>query len=143
MAYRSLTASVAVADDSNLQNLETQRSVTCFQTKDLKTWNQTYRVGTSDAQTANLLANISQGYFLWISSDYPVKVSINATSGAATFTLVSNNVAATNVGAPLPDQCMFAFTGLVTAVYLTPVASAAQTATVRLVVTGDPVNAYT
>jgi hypothetical protein len=142
MAYRSLTASVAVADDSNLQNLETQRSIVCNQTKDLQTFNQTFRVATNAAQSANIISGITQGYFIWISSDYPIKVSINATAAAATFTLNSNNVAATNVGAPLPDQCVFLFTGQVTSLYLTPISGAAQTANVRVVVSGDPVSAY-
>ena len=59
--------------------------------------------------------------------------------------LKTNNVATTNVGAPLPDQCVFVMTALLPNTYLTltPISGAAQTANVKIFASGDPLNAYT
>ncbi len=130
-----------VADDSNLDQLSVDRAATLYQTADNKSVSILYRVGPSDAETQITIPGITTPYFLAVLSDYPVRVRLNGNS-ATQFTLVSNGAQATNVGAPLPDQCVFMMTGLVTSIYLQPIASAAQTANVKIILTGDPVSAY-
>lgn len=139
--FRSLSAQVVVADDSNLNQIEVQRSISIYQTKDNKSFNTTYRVGTSDAQHQISFSTVlTTGYFLYLASDYPIQVAVNASSPS--FTLNSNSAAAVNAGAPLPDQCCFIMSGQITSLYLTPISSATQTANVKITIVGDPTSAY-
>ena len=142
MAYRLLEARIQVADDSNLDQLLFDRRIVSYQTKDLKVVTKNVRVAASDADTAIDLTPISQGYFYAIYADYPVRFRINGV-GATQQTLVTSGVAATNLGGPMPDQCFACANALVTSIYLQPIAGATQTANVRIVVMGDPTNAYT
>ena len=141
--YRSTRLYHVVADDSSLtQPVFGPREMSAYQTKDLEVFSTTVRVGPSDAETTIAIAPVTTGYSIVLMSDYPVRVRLNG-AAATQFTLLSNNVAATNVGAPLPDQCYLAMTGTVTELRLQPIASAASTANVKVVITGDPNSSYT
>jgi hypothetical protein len=141
--YRYVKAEVGAAADSSLNDPTFGPfRIVADQTLDLEQFTTTIRVapGASEAQVA--IAPVTTGYFIALFSDYPVKVRINGAM-ATQFTLKSNNVSAVSVGAPLPPQCFWCMTGEVTSVYLEPISSAASTATVRIVVTGDPTSSYT
>lgn len=142
MAYRLFEIHTVVGDDSNLQQKAFDRTATLTQVNDLEVAAPTIRVAPADADTQIVLGTISQGYSIAVYSDYPVKVRFNGNT-ATQFTLTSNNVAATNVGAPLPAECFIGGTFLVSSLYVAPITSAAQTANVWIVCTGDPANAYT
>ncbi len=142
MAFRTATVEVIAADDSDLDQVTWQRKATFYQTKDNEVFSATVRVGTSDAEAAISIAPVTAGYFFCLMSDYPVRVRLNG-AAATQFTLRSNSAAATNYGAPLPDNCCMMVSGAVTEVRLEPIASATQTANVKILVTGDPTNAYT
>ena len=81
------------------------------------------------------------GYFIDIRSDYPVMIRLNGNT-ATQLTMKSNGVTPTNLGAPLPDQCVFVANVAVTSLYIAPISGATQTATVRIAISGDPTNAY-
>lgn len=142
MPYRITTVDTTIADDSNLSQVLYKRKAAFYQSRDLEHCEKFLRVGPSDSETEVTLAPVTTGYFLEIRSDYPVKVRLNGAM-ATQFTLVSNNTAQVNLGAPLPDQCVFLATCNVTSLYVEPIASAAQTANVKVCVTGDPANVYT
>ena len=139
--YRIVKVEVKVADDSNLNNLEASRTVVCYETRDNESCIKTVRVGPSDSEAAVDISPVTTGYFYHISSDYPVKVRLNGASETQTV-MVSNNVAATNVGGPLPDQSIKLATETVTSIRLAPISSATQTANVHIIVTGDPTNSH-
>lgn len=139
--YRSATVQVTTGDDSNLTQKGFDRKATFYQTKDQEEFSTVRRVAPADSEATVSIAPVTTGYFIGLYSDYPVKVRINGAS-ATQFTMRSNNVSAVNVGAPLPDQCCFVATMEVTELRLEPIASASQTANVRIVITGDPTSAY-
>lgn len=142
MAYRLIELHAVVADDSNQANKSFDRTATIWQTLDLETASPSLRVAPGDVEASIALGTIAQGYAVVVMADYPIRVRFNGPS-ATQFTLTSNNVPAQNVGAPLPANCVFAATMLVTSLYVQPITSAAQTANVWLTVTGDPSNPYT
>jgi hypothetical protein len=139
--YSSVKVEVVAADDSSLEQVLFERAASFYQTKDLESCSLTYRVGPSDAEAAVSIAPVTTGYRLVLLSDYPVLVRLNGVSETQ-FTLKSNNVPATNVGAPKPDQCFFAITGTVTALRLAPISGATETATVKVFCSGDPQSSY-
>lgn len=142
MAFRAFTVEVVIADDSNLNNVSFRRKATAFQTKDLEAAAPTVRIAPADSEATISIGTVTTGYAVAIFADYPVKVRLNG-AAETQFTMRSNNVAAVNVGAPLPAQCVFIANIDVTSIRLTPIASAAQTANVWIAVTGDPTSAYT
>ena len=141
MAYRQIAVEVVVADDSSQDQIAFRRKATVFQTNDNELFNTTVRVAPGAADTLVAIAPVTTGYGIALYSDYPVKVRLNGV-GATQFTLTPSSVSPTYLGAPLPDQCVFVATMTVTSVYLEPISGATTTANVRLVVTGDPTNAY-
>jgi len=141
--YRSIEASVIVAEDSNVEegDITARRKIVAYQTKDLFACNKKLRVAPADAEAQVTLSPVTTGYFWAIFSDYPVKYRING-STATQHTMRSNNTSNVNVGAPLPPQCIACGTSEVTSIYIAPIASAAQTANVNVIVTGDPASSY-
>jgi hypothetical protein len=139
--YRTTTVQVQAGDDSNLQSKLFDRACTFFQTKDLETFSTTIRVAPGAADASVPIAPVAQGYFIAVFSDYPVMYRLNGVS-ATQQTMVTNGQPVVNNGAPAPDQCLLISTQLVTSLYLQPIASAAQTANVRVFVSGDPLSAY-
>ena len=140
--YRAVKIRILVSDDSNGEApIFGPRDVTCYQTRDLEEFHTTVRVGPSDAEAQIAIAPIATGYFLGLLTDYPVRCRFNSASGTQ-FIMTPSNVAATNVGAPLPDQCAAILPFQITGVWLQPIASAAQTANVKIVITGDPSSVY-
>jgi hypothetical protein len=141
--YRYVKAEVGAAADSSLNDpVFGPLKIVADQTLDNESFATTIRVAPSASEAQVAIAPVTTGYFFALFSDYPVKVRLNGAM-ATQFTLKSNNVAAVSVGAPLPPQCCFMFNGEVTSVYLEPISSAAQTATVRIFVSGDPTSSYT
>ncbi len=143
MPYRYSKAEIGVAYDSTLSYPITgPLKFYADQTKDLQSAEAFVRIapGASEAQVS--IAPVTNGYWICVLSDYPVLVRLNGVS-ATQYTMRGNNVAATNVGAPLPDQCVFLATIAVTSVYLAPISGAVQTANCKVIVTGDPLNPYT
>jgi hypothetical protein len=141
MAYRITTVRTVVADDSTLDQVDYDRDTTVYQSKDLQVFHTVKRVAPADAEAQVSIAPVSAGYFIDIRSDYPVLVRINGAS-ATQFTMKSNGVSPVNLGAPLPDQCVFVATMTVTRIDIAPISGATQVANVRICVTGDPQNVY-
>ncbi len=141
MAYRRIDAEVVVADDSSQDQIAYRRRITTWQTADNEVFQAVVRVVPGAADTQVPIAPITTGYGIAIFSDYPVKVRINGV-GATQLTMSPGAVSPTYLGAPTPDQCCYIATVQVTSLYLEPIAGAAQTANVRIVITGDPTNAY-
>lgn len=141
MAYRLTTIKTVVADDIELARKFYEGACVTYQTLDQEVVVKRVRVGTSDSDTAVDITPITSGKYVEIRSDYPVRVRINGV-GATQFTLNGQGVAAVAQGAPMPDKCAFVAHIDVTSVYLQPIASAAQTANVTLILTGDPVSVY-
>lgn len=139
--YRQTQFHTVVSDDSNQTQIVYDRNCVVSQVKDLQACQVVKRVGVSDAETQVSLAPVSNAYYFELRSDYPVLVRLNGNT-ATQFTLKSNGVQPVNLGAPLPDACVFVVTGLVTSVYLAPISNAQQTANVRIVATGDPTSSY-
>lgn len=140
--YRSFRIVAVAGDDQTLkQVIFGPRELVAYQTLDLESATPVIRIGPSDAEAQVSLAPVTTGYCIHVTSDYPVKVRVNG-SGATQFTMHGNNVAAVNVGAPLPDKCWFSASIEVTSLYLAPISSAAQTANVKVFVSGDPTSAY-
>ncbi len=142
MAYRLTKIEHVISDSSDLKQVLFSRAPQFYQSLDLEVFSTAVNVGTSDSEAAIAIAPVATGYNLFVSSDYPILLRVNGTS-ATQFTLNSNNVAATNAGAPLPDQCCFFMTGQTTSVRVAPISGATQTAHVKISVTGDPTNSYT
>lgn len=140
--YRLIQVRAVVADDGNLFGKTFDRSATLFQTRDLEATAPALRVAPGAAEAQVNLGALSTGYAIALFADYPVKVRLNGPS-ATQFTLRSNSTPPVNQGAPLPPQCVFVATMDVSSLYVEPIASATQTASVWLVVTGDPTNSYT
>jgi hypothetical protein len=141
MAYRTTQVRTIIADDATLDQVDYDRQTTVYQTKDLQVFHTVKRVAPADAEAQVPIAPVTSGYFVDIRSDYPVQVRINGAS-ATQFTLRSNGVSPVNLGAPLPDQCVFVATMAVTRIDIAPISGAQQTATVRIAVSGDPTSAY-
>jgi hypothetical protein len=141
MAYRTTQVRTIIADDATLDQVDYDRQSTVYQTKDLQVFHTVKRVAPADAETQVSIAPVTTGYFLDIRSDYPVLVRINGVS-ATQFTLKSNGVSPTNLGAPLPDQCVFVGTMTVTRIDIAPISGATQTANVKIAVSGDPQSSY-
>lgn len=141
MAYREFQVSVVVADDSNKSSKSFDRQAYIYQVKDLETVGPTIRVQPADAEVQVSLGTITTGYAFAIFADYPIRVRINGAS-ATQFIMHSNNVPATNTGAPLPPQCVFMGNVEITSIYVQPIVNAQQTANVWLSVTGDPASVY-
>lgn len=140
MAYRLIELHAVVADDSNQANKSFDRTATIWQVNDLESATPTLRVAPADGLTSISLGTVAQGYAIIVLSDYPIRYKFN---GGNLETMTSNNVPAMNVGAPLPANCFAGGTFLVTSLSVQPIVSAAQTANVWVMVTGDPTNAYT
>lgn len=139
--YRAVQLRVVAADDSNLRSVTFDRTLTAYQTRDLETAVAAVRVGTSDAQAQVSIAPLTTAYAVAVFSDYPIRVRFNGASETQ-FTMTPANVAAVNVGAPLPDQCAIYMQGQITSVWVQPISGATQTANVKIVATGDPSSAY-
>lgn len=142
MAYRLFEIHTAVGDDSTLSNELFDRFATLEQTNDLIGAPATARIAPAAAEVTIGLGTLVQGYAIAIYSDYPVLIRLNG-AGATQYQMTSSNPPVTNVGAPLPAACCFVATILVSSVRIAPIASAAQTANVWLVATGDPASVYT
>jgi hypothetical protein len=141
MAYRITTVRTVVADDQTLDQVDYDRDTTVYQSKDLQVFHTVKRVAPGDADTQVSIAPVSTGYFVDIRSDYPVLIRLNGNT-ATQLTMKTNGVTPTNLGAPLPDQCVYVATVNLTSLYIAPISGATQTANVRIVVTGDPISAY-
>lgn len=141
MAFRTTTVRTVIADDATLDQVDYDRDATVYQVKDLQVFHTVKRIAPGVAEAQVPIAPITTGYFIDIRSDYPVMVRLNGV-GATQFTLTSNSVSPTNLGAPLPDQCVFVANMQVTSIYLQPISGAGQTANVRIAITGDPQSAY-
>lgn len=141
MAYREFQVSVVVADDSNKSSKSFDRQAYIYQIKDLESVSPSIRVQPADVEALVSLGTITLGYAFAIFTDYPIRVRLNGVS-ATQFTMHSNNVPATNTGAPLPPQCVFMGNVEISSIYVQPIVNAQQTANVWLVVTGDPASAY-
>lgn len=141
MAYRQVACEVVVADDSSQDQIVFRRKATAFQTADNEAFNTVVRVVPAAVEAQIAIAPVSTGYFVALYSDYPVKVRFNS-AGGTQFVMSPSSVSPTYLGAPTPDQCVFVATAQITSLYLEPIASATTTANVRIVVTGDPSNAY-
>jgi hypothetical protein len=142
MAYRLLELRLRVGAESSLRgDLDADVDVTLSQTLDKETCSKRLRVGPSDAEAQVDISPVTTGYCVAVFSDYPVKLRING-AAETQFTGKTNNVSAVNVGAPLPYQYVFLATVTCTRLDIAPITSAAQTATVKVVVTGDPTTAY-
>jgi len=140
--YSYFKVEVGAASDSSLYDpVFGPRKVFLEQTKDQQDFVTVIRVGPAAAEAIVPMAPVVNGYRIYVASDYPVKLRLNGVS-ATQYILTSNNVAATNVGAPLPDACIFIATCSITSVYLAPITSAAQTANVKIFISGDPISAY-
>lgn len=146
MAYRLTTIKTVVADDIELARKFYEGACITYQSADQEVVTKRVRIAPGASDTAVDLTPLSQGYHFEIRSDYPVKYRVigSGSAVAATqHTLIGQGVAAVSQGAPMPDKCFAAGTQLVSSIYLEPIASASQTATVTVIVTGDPVSAYT
>lgn len=141
MAYRTTQVRTIIADDQTLDQVDYDRQTTVYQTKDLQVFHVTKRVAPADAEAQVVIAPVVAGYFVDIRSDYPILVRFNGASNTQ-YTLKSNGVSPTNLGAPLPDQCVFVATMTVTRIDIAPISGAQQTATVRIAVSGDPTSPY-
>lgn len=141
MAYRTTSVRTVIADDSTLDQVDYDRDATVYQSKDLQVFHTVKRVAPADAETQVSIAPVTTGYFVDIRSDYPVMIRINGVS-ATQFTMKSNGVPPVNLGAPLPDQCVFVATMTVTRIDIAPISGATQTANVRIAVSGDPQSSY-
>lgn len=142
MAYREFQVSVTVADDSNKSAVSFDRSAFVYQTKDLESVTQSFRVAPADAEFQVSMGQVGTAYGWALYCDYPVLVRLNGVS-ATQFTMHTNNVPATNSGAPLPPQCVAINNFEITSIRVAPISGAAQTANCWFVATGDPANAYT
>jgi hypothetical protein len=141
MAYRTTQVRTIIADDQTLDQVDYDRQSTVYQTKDLQVSHVTKRVAPGDAEAQVSIAPVTAGYFIDVRSDYPVMLRLNGVS-ATQFIMKSNGVSPTNLGAPLPDQCVFVATMTVTRIDIAPISGATQTATVRIAVSGDPQSSY-
>lgn len=139
--YRATTVQVDAGDDSNLIQKTFGRKAVFTQTKDQESASPVVRIAPADAEALVSIAPVTTGYFAAIFSDYPIRVRFNSPTGTQ-FTMRSNGVSPTSIGAPLPDQCVLVMPCEVTAIYLAPIPAAAQTANVRICVTGDPTSSY-
>jgi len=139
--YRRMDLKVVVADDSNLEQIVFERSATIWKTLDLETVSPTLRIAPTDGDTQISLGSITNGKFIALFADYPIRFRMNG-AGATQYTMSLANVPATNLGAPLPAQCAFAGNLNITSLYIQPIASAAQTANVWVVICGDPLSDY-
>lgn len=135
--------SVDVADDSSLAEPLAHGAATVTQNRDNKSFVNKYQVfpGQSE-QLIDFSTTLTLGYRWAIFSDYPILIRANGPS-ATQLTLASGNVAATNVGAPLPYQCVHVSTSQITSLRLAPIVGASQLANVKVIIIGDPTNAYT
>lgn len=141
MAYRKTVLHSMVGDDSNLSNVDWDRTAVIDQSQDLQVFHVTKTVNPSDAEAQVSIAPVTTGYYVEIRSDYPILYRINGVS-ATQMTMKSNNVQPVNVGAPSPDRCVFAATITCTRIDIAPISGATQAAKVRILVTGDPTSAY-
>ena len=146
MAYRLTTIRTIVADDSEMTRKYFDATATLYQSLDKEAVVKIVRIGTADADAEVSLSPLATAKYVEIRSDYPVRyrwIGSGSAAAATQMTLVGQGVAAVNQGAPLPDKCVAIITGNVTSLYLQPIASAAQTANVTVIASGDPVSDYT
>ncbi len=146
MAYRLTTLQTVVADDSELSRKYYEGTAQCSQSLDKEVVSKVVRIVPGAADAAVDLTPLSQGYYYELRSDYPVKYRVIGSGSAVAATqqtLIGQGVAIVSSGAPKPDKCFAAGTQLVSSIYLEPISGATETATVTVVVTGDPVSAYT
>lgn len=142
MAYREFQVAVTVADDSNKSSVSFDRSAFIYQTKDRESVNQSFVVAPGDAEFVVSMGQVTLAYAWAVFTDYPVLIRPNGVS-ATQFTMHTNNVPATNSGAPVPPQCIALNTFELTSLRIAPITGAGQTANVWFVAIGDPSNAYT
>lgn len=141
MAYRKTVIHSSVGDDSNLTNIDWDRTAVIDQSQDLQVFHTAKTVGPADAEAIVPIAPVVNGYYIEVRSDYPVLLRVNGVS-ATQLTLTSNNVQPVNVGAPIPDKCVYMASAKITSLYLAPITGATQSAKVKILVTGDPVSVY-
>ena len=144
--YRYAKVEIASASDSTLA-YPTFGPYKAFmdQTKDRQVYSQVHLVNPTDTEFTVPISNaITTAYFTLVASDYPVMIRL-VNAQTTQIQLRTNNVAATNVGSPLPDQCVFLLTGTLPGTFLTlaPISGAVQTANVKVYSSGDPTNPYT
>jgi len=146
MAYRLTTIQTVVADDSELTRKYYEGTCQVEQTLDREVVSKIVRIAPGAADASVDLTPIAQGYHYEIRSDYPVKYRVIGTGSAIAATqqtLVGQGVTIVANGAPLPDKCFAAGTQLVSSIYLEPITGATQTANVTVILSGDPISAYT
>ena len=141
MAYRKTVIHTMVGDDSNLTNVDWDRTAVIDQSQDQEVFHTSQNVNPGDAEVQVPIGPVTMGYYVEVRSDYPIMLRINGNS-ATQLTFKNNNVQPVNVGAPTPDRCFYAATVTVTSVYVAPITGATQTAKIKVLVTGDPTSAY-
>lgn len=141
MAYRTTQVRTIVADDQTLDQIDYDRDATFYQTKDLVVYHGTTRVLPGATQALVPITPIVAGYYGEIRTDYPVLVRFNDIAGTQ-FRMRTNGATPVNLGFPAPDMCVLTMPADITAVYLQAIPGATQTATVKILVTGDPQNSY-
>lgn len=141
MAYRKTVLHTMVGDDSNLSNVDWDRTAVLDQSQDQQVFHVSKTVNPTDAEAQVSIAPVVAGYYIEVRSDYPVLVRLNGNT-ATQLTMRTNNVQPVNIGAPTPDRCLYAATVSVTSLYLAPITGATQAAKVKILVTGDPISAY-
>lgn len=141
MAYRRTVLHTMVGDDSNLSNVDYDRTAVVDQSQDQQVFHTSKTVNPADTDSLLPIAPVVNGYYVEIRSDYPILFRINGAS-ATQYTMKSNNVQPVNVGSPVPDRCVYSATVACTSVYLAPIAGATQAAKVKVLVVGDPINPY-
>lgn len=139
--YRLLEARLRMGTDSTLDDLDADIRIALSQAKDRESCNKRLLVAPADSQVEVTIAPVTTGYFYLVAADYPILLRING-STATQLTGHSNNVAAVNVGAPLPIQYLSMGTVEVTSLWVAPISGASRTANVRVLVSGDPESAY-
>jgi hypothetical protein len=141
VAYRKTVVHTMIGDDSNLSQVDYDRTAILDQSQDQQVFHTSKTVNPADAEALLPIAPVVSGYYVEIRSDYPIMVRLNGVS-ATQYTMKSNNVQPVNVGAPTPDRCIFVATVACTSIYLAPIAGATQAAKVKVACVGDPISAY-
>lgn len=143
MSFSKFEISAIVAPDSTFVNDDGQLDCYVTQTKDLKSFCNRISVAPGVSQfQVDYSSSLTTVYRWAIVSDYPIMFRLKGSS-ADQYTMVSGTPPVVNVGAPTPYQCFASGTTQISSLYLQPIANATQTATVKVLLVGDPLNAYT
>lgn len=140
--YSLFELSVVGADSSQQTEIAGQGSASIEQVLDQKCFSNKILVVPGAAQVqVDFSSSLTTGYRWAILSDYPIMFRVNGVA-ATQETMQSGSVAPTNTGAPAPYSCFAAATTQLTSLYVQPIAGAAQTANVKIIILGDPVSVY-